>query len=1052
MAVASYQLEHFYYGQFVRDGKPFEEARLLARSNGVSQEQAEAIAQQVTLPPFKDAPDAAWALVRGKSVPFLLVQTQLGEFEQLMMHFVLLQSDVLRALGGNLDALKTLVEPKMPTYDRLGDQLAPLNLPQTGPPPSDAQVDHILDLMTFTNNRVDVIESLLSAVVQGVQLVVQNAPAELEPRIGMVKGLLALLPPPARFGVTYTTYSKHDTELDAQIRFYSDDKPPSETLVFNWQDASISGNKVEDAYSHFIISQLRLDADLVIQETQALTAVAAWRIRQGDTLAQSLAYASQRRAVDRSVRNNLPVEIDDVSEILAHDPTLDDESRRIYANHLLSLSLAMDDMQHADPVGHMLRRDPDLERMVQEQLQEAVTDGKTQLVYESLARWLGNPMGPQGREWIQMAHRAALAYVDQQGKAGDTEAITAFLKQIPNAEPGVEIERIVPKLVEIALPLSLKQKDLAQATFLLAVRYLESNVIMRLLESSKYLAQLPSAMGRIIPYLKGENPAPAPEGLLVKTSEAFGPDSQPLVLIRLVEAALNAHRGDMLEGPTLAALVQVADSKWGMQYIEIFRWIVEALSSEDVLPTLDDSAPFHMLQILLLLHDYKNLVQKMLHFSRNRYAGDLQIAYAEMLERLFVETSLPLGDALDALSTIEVGGVRSLPLALARIGVLQSHPTDEESDALASQVMDSLNAEPTMLDVIPPRPMSELLRFYIKREDVAGTARVASLIPEAAVHQENAGIILMIRMYKALDGKESLQGVGLEALRRYVRQSDTETARKAIVQFGRELGLNIREALEATYAIKRVMSGVDFIDYSQFLNTAADLLEDTAMAYADKNSLPTLGALVNTTQSLSGGLMDDENEAIANAVMGMGRAVIVLGDQYRARIPRDTDRYIDSLLEGQMNPRSGLDILWIMGGYFAKGKRFRMRFHRTTTHHPLGERSAQLFKDEAEITSQLLRGIAQAFPPDKEVRVTAGAIRGEIESLWGVIDESQRKDMVRNLAIDCQRIAQTVSYIEENGDPRALQLGGTRKLEEGKQQPKNTLEFYRYVYGYFKVK
>lgn len=1052
MAAASYQLEHFYYGQFARDGKPFEDARLLARSNGVSQEQAEALAAQVPLPPFEGVPDASWALVRGKSVPFLLVQAQVGEFGQLMMHFVLLQSDVLRALGGNLDALKTLVESQMPTYDRLGDQLPPLSLPHVGPPPPEAQIDHILDLMTYTNNDVDVIESLLSAVVQGVQLVVQNAPPELEPRVGLVKGLLALLPPPARFGVTFTTYSQRETELDAQIRFYSNETPPAETLVFNWQDATVSGNEVEDGYSHFIISQLRLDAELVIQETQALTAVAAWRIRQGDTLAQSLAYASQRLAVDRSVRNNLPVEIDDVSEILAHDPTLDDGLRRVYANHLLSLSLAMDNMQHADPVGLMLRRDSELETLVLEQFQDAVRDGKTQLVYETLARWLGHPMGPQGREWIQLAHRAALAYVDQQGKAGDTEAMTAFLRQIPNAEPGVEMERIVPRLVEIALPLSLKQKELAQTTFLLAISHLESDVIMRLLDSARYLAQLPPALGRVVPYLRGENAAPAPDGLLVKTSEAFGADWQPLVLIRLVEAALIAHRGDMLEGPTLPALVQVAESKWGMQYIEVFRWIGEALSSEDVLPTLDETAPFHLLQILLLLRDYRNLVGKMQYFSRNLYAGDLQIAYAEMLERLFAETSLPFSDALDALNAVEGGGVRSLPLALARIGVLESHPTDEGSEALAAQVMDSLDAEPTMLGVIPPRPVYELLRFYCKRDDVAGITRVANLIPDAAVHQENAGIILMIRTYKALDGNAELQPVAMESLRRYVRQCDTETARKAIVQFGRELGLKIREALEATYAIKRVMSGVDFIDYAHFLHTAADLLEDTASAYADKNMLPTLGALVNTTQSLSGGLMDDESEAIANAVMSMGRAVIVLGDQYRARIPRDTERYIDSLLNGEMNPRSGLDVLWIMGGYFARGKRYRMRIHRSSSRHPLGERSAQLFKDEAEISSQLLRGIVQAFPPDKEVRLTAGAIRGEVESLWTIIDESQRKDMVRDLAIDCQRIAQLVAHIEENGDPRALQQGTTRKLEEGKQQPRNTLEFYRYVYGYFKVK
>ncbi len=59
--------------------------------------------------------------------------------------------------------------------------------------------------------------------------------------------------------------------------------------------------------------------------------------------------------------------------------------------------------------------------------------------------------------------------------------------------------------------------------------------------------------------------------------------------------------------------------------------------------------------------------------------------------------------------------------------------------------------------------------------------------------------------------------------------------------------------------------------------------------------------------------------------------------------------------------------------------------------------------------------------------------------------------MVRDLALNAQRIVQLVAYIEANGDPRALQKGSMQKLEEGKQQPKSTLEFYRYVHGYFNV-
>ena len=155
--------------------------------------------------------------------------------------------------------------------------------------------------------------------------------------------------------------------------------------------------------------------------------------------------------------------------------------------------------------------------------------------------------------------------------------------------------------------------------------------------------------------------------------------------------------------------------------------------------------------------------------------------------------------------------------------------------------------------------MWTLLRVYLHREDTPGTTRVASLFPEAAAAQGNEGIMLMIRMYKILDTEGELGLAALESLRRYIRHCDTTSARRAIVQFGRELGLQVRDALEATYLIKQVMSGVDFIDYAQFMHDTTELLADSAMAYADKNSPPTLGALVNTMQALGGGLMDDEN-------------------------------------------------------------------------------------------------------------------------------------------------------------------------------------------------
>lgn len=1048
MSSVNYALEHFYYGQLA--GRS--DLQLLASSPGVHPDQIAEAIKLALIPPLAGTPNGSWSLVRGKNaLTFVLAQSQINANGQTTLHYIITPPDVLRSVGGNLKMLLPLVENPMPLYTQTGGKLKPLLLPQPQAATTEAQIDDILELMGYTHNQIDLIEDVLAAVVQGIPLVVQGAPPELETRVKFIQGLLALLPASARFGVTFATHTLESTQTDAQIRFFGGEKLSRETLVYSWARGKVGGKEINDDYSRFIVSQLRLDAELVTKQTRALTNVAAWRIKRGEGLAEALGYAAYRLKIDNALLNNQPIETADVSRVLAEDPTLSDDLKISYTRHLLAFALALGDMSHAEPIAVMLRQQPDLELAIQKQFGEAVQEGKAGIVFDALWRWMANPLGPVGLKWVELTHRAALAHMDSLVKNRDVKAVHNFLERIQHADAGLEISRVVPRLIEMALPLTVQDSDLNVTVFLLAVNYLESDTLLKMFKSQKFVAQLPPGFARLVPYITGEDAGLSPSGVLNSAASAFGQEWHDLILIRMGEMSVRAHRPDILDTTALSALIGVLQSPWGVQYSQTLVWMAKNMSSDEALMQLEPPGGTYILQILLACGGYADLAHEMLHQARLLYPGDAQNDYVAMVRRLFGETPISTDHVPTALKAIHDGGIRSLPLAMAYIGALEGHEWSSALDPVSEQATQLLFDNPAILGVIPPNAMIALLRFHIKRKDATQTIKVAGLLPRVAVREGSKGVNLVGRMYKMMDWDERVRVAALELLRRYVRLAKDEDARTAITAFGREFGVNVQQALEATYAMKRLMDGVELAEYADFLHAGANFLHDTAKAYADKDNIPSVGALLNNLDSMGGGLNDAERREIAQETIGMGRAILVLGDQWQSNRPRDAEKHIDGLLQNKIAPTSVLDIFWIMGGYLTKGKRYPLKLQVSGTPHALGERSAPTLRDETKIVNVLLRGAVRAFPPDKKMTLSVEAIRGEMDSLWGDIPLAKQREIVRDLAIDFQRVAELTAIIAADGTAKAMEeSGAARKLEEGKQQPRNTLEMYRFISGYFK--
>jgi hypothetical protein len=1041
--VSVFALEHFYYGQSVANNKPDSRPRLLAASPNITPELAQAAVERATLPPLIRSTNKSWALVRGsRQLPFLLIQAQIGNAGEILSHYILLPSEVLRALGGNLRAMLKLAEDSLPTFASNGGKLKPIEIKPAESETTQQQIDDLLDLMTIARDSLDTIEQLLAAIVQGKPIIVQGAPNDFEQRLDFIEGILALLPLSVRFAVTFATHTLPTTESDVQIRFYSDDLPPKDTLVYNWTTGRLIGETFNDDYSRFMISQLRLDPELVIERTRALTSTAGWRMKQGDKLADALSYASHRVKVDTALINNQPINKDDVANILAEDPTLNDSMRIAYARHLLTFSLAMDDVQHADPIAKLLASSSDLERATYRQMSDAIDDKQAATVYKMIDRWLSGDNRIEGENWVTLAYRAATTRIDQLVKAQNIDGINAFVQVLQQASPMMRLERLAPKVIEKILTFTSQDAPLAENVFLLGMAYMETPILRRLLELKPFMAQQRLPIRQVWAILSGAEVRNPPPGLLIGAARGFGENWEAVILVRFAELARQIGRFDLLDEPTLASIVQLALSPQGKVHHKRLLNISEPFGEYE-LTQLGAKGAQRLLEIRLARGDHAGLAAQMIQQSATLYKGDLQIEYIKMLERLFSEIPLTSDQVATAITQLAQQGIKSAPLAMATIGALQKRTRTPALDGVAKNLETLFGNEPRLLDVIPAQSILALLNYHIQNNAIEDAIRVAQLIASGA-SQSSEGLWVIGQIYRQMANNITTKAAALEIVRVYVRDAEDKAARQAIAYFGRELGGPVRNALEATYLVKQARNGQNLATYTKMIQRFANFLQDIATAYNDRN-LPNLPDLINSLEMMPDSFSREEQRVFSRAMMNLLRGMITVAQAQKAQRGN-----ADRLISGNADATNGLDLLRVMSGHFTGGKKLELRLKTINVIvDPVGGRTRRSLRDDVIAGNEVLAGLARGYPAETKVEIKTELIREELTSLIKELNEAEQREVNRNLGPELQKLVDVIGVIVEKGDVKVLDdagLGG--RIDTLKQRPRTALEYLRFLYGY----
>ncbi len=1039
-------LEQFYHGQLVHHGKASGEPRILARSKGVSEDLAQYALTLGAAAPFPEAPEVSAIIVRGgRDIPFLLIRARQHASGIITQHYVFMPSDVPRLLQGNLQAFLPLLEAEIPVFEQLGDTLAGVELTIPEPLSYSAQADMLLELMTYTRNNTRLIEPILSTVIEGKVLHVCHAPASLRTRLNFVQGLLTLLPASTRFSVTFALHSAGTKLPNAQIIFVDDNTAlPASASIYDWSTGVTSPN-IENDYSRFILSQLRLDAELAVQQANALTPTAGWRFRSGDSLASALAYASHRSRIDKAIENNLPVATTDVAKILAEDPTLDDSARLAYAEHLIHFALALEDMTGTEAVAVTCGKFPIFANKVHTLLAEAVANGKAWLIFPALVRWLENPLSPQTPEWIDLLHKAALLELRDIVSAADIEGVKSYLYDLQRLDASLMISRIMPKVLEVTVPLAGEDAQIPSQILLLGMIHLDKDMFQRLLAMPQLTQHLPRELKAFLACLTGKQPLPK-GSVLLEAAQVFDEEHRDEAIMRFVEMAYNSQQFVLIETPVLEHVARIAPTPRGMRHIAMTLNLARHVNDE-MLDKLPIPAPRLVLQLFLACRRYDLLAKAMTDQAKNVYGGERQMEYIQSIQETFARTPLPVADLVKAITIMRDSYIKDVPLTCAICGALVASNYAEELDALAQEATQAMLTDRRYWQVIHIEAPLALIRYHMRYQSHRAVRQLVRLLPSvAASHEDKVGLNSISQSYKTLVADEAYKALALEVLRQYVRLAPQKPSERIVNFYSQELSKEQADKLKRAYVFSDFTNQLDLSAYAVAVKLTADLLQRAYEAFLKDR--PTAEQLEAIRESIRVRVDKRRQRTFAQELLRLIQAV--LGLSRAADSKTLAYEQINAIVKGQQNPRHVLELFRAGGGFFAKGAVYQLRPRAGS--QPFGDLSPLDVLEHVTIANDVLHRPLQLFPAGKRLW-TYAELADELESAVTMLSEADAQLAVKGLASDWQRLAELVPLLAKDADTT---LGDEKsktgkKLDSQLQLPKHPLEFYRFIYGYFIV-
>ncbi len=1033
---------------------------LISRTAGIRPEHVIEARRIATLTPQRAAtplapPPVTLGLFRSDTVDYVAAKALPTSDGSTAIQYLIVPFAVLRALGGNLRVLEGFAREPFPPPN---EALTPFVIANPQPPTADQQTDDLLALLGYCRNNIRTVSGLLAGMVQGLGVIITNAPASLRDRLTFVQGLLCMLPAPVRAAVTFATHSPEPAQTHAQIKFTPAlSELPDQHVIFDWRTQTLSGQPAEDAYTKFMRAQLQLDTSLVIEQTEKLARTATWRAMRRETMASALAWASKRAALDELVLQRQPADRAMVAAVLREDPTLSDELRVAYCGHLLSLSLALGDYSHTEMIPALASQSKEIADTVYEQLWSAASGERAMDVYHLVSRWLAEaPHGADLSRWRPLLAMAANARANLLLSAPPRE-FAAFLEQFTAATSGVPMEQVAAQLITLARRRANENAETARAVFLLAAYYLSLGNVQRLVADTAFVAQLPPNLRAIFPHLRADAPKPAPPMVLARAAEALGEAHQPVVIGRLTDWALSVQRSDLIDTDALFGLVKLATSPFAGRFDQVIQNVVDDLGSLNALRGMSVEGHSSLITLNLARGRYYEAVEQITLCNDMIYQGARQEQIAEVVQITFRDAPISTPELLTALAALQHSTLKPVLRARADLGALEGRNWEAAMQPVTDRLSALFYNDPRLIAVIGVEPAIRLLQTAAERKDAVESLRMANALASYALtfgDQDSRTAELVSRAYALLDWSPEVREAGLEIVRDYIRRTTPDQAAKVPQLVGSRHGEATYKALEATYRVRLVTSGADFGVFAEQSQIAAMLLTDIAAYYENEREAPNIPKLRRNIEVMSGGLSEAERRRLAENAILISDSLLKLYQRHQKRFARRSRQELEArqaaLARSEAVPQSGIEMLQWLGARLGEGRTYVLRLQREATNYLFGTRSLNMLLRESALVVPLLNGLLAALPEESAAESDLNALCSEVDSLWQAVPAARQRELQPTLAPSLQHAATAILKLGEKANERALQDANRRRqLITGRTPPRNALEMFFWLSGYF---